>query len=118
MLFRSDTDTDTDTDTSSYNKNLQNKKSSVKSVDKIFSKLNKDNCNSNSSSNSSFTTTYTSSDNDSVYLKDGRLLNKTLNMFNLPTTKDILNDKIFDQFLIKPKDLNPDLDVVFDSTIN
>ena len=116
--YKSDTDTDTDTDTSSYNKNLQNKKSSVKSVDKIFSKLNKDNCNSNSSSNSSFTTTYTSSDNDSVYLKDGRLLNKTLNMFNLPTTKDILNDKIFDQFLIKPKDLNPDLDVVFDSTIN
>lgn len=125
----SDSDSDSDSyyesesDSEFEHTKSENKKSSIKSVDKIFSKLNKDSRNSSLSSSSSSSSnlsysTYTSSENESVYLKDGRLLNKTLNMFNLPTTKDILNDKIFDQFLIKPTDLNPDVDVVFDSTIH
>ena len=108
----------TDSDSEFEQTKSENKKSSIKSVDKIFSKLNKDSHNSSLSSSNSSYSTYTSSDDESVYLKDGRLLNKTLNMFNLPTTKDILNDKIFDQFLIQPTDLNPDVDVVFDSTIH
>jgi hypothetical protein len=92
---------------------------SIKSADKMFSRLNNDNFTTDSRKSSHNTkSSYETDESDEVYIENGRLLNKTLKEFTLPTTKEILFDKIFDKFLKKPHDLNPAIDVVFDSHIH
>lgn len=112
---------DSTSDSSDYTSNSDSVSSttSIKSADKMFSRLNNDNYTTEVSSHNTKSSYETNTEeSEEIYIENGRLLNKTLQEFNLPTTKEILFDKIFEKFLKKPHDLNPQIDVVFDSHIH
>jgi hypothetical protein len=50
-----------------------------------------------------------------LYISEGRLINGTEELFNLPTPLDLLNDKLFESFTVKPDDFDEATAVYFNA---
>jgi hypothetical protein len=50
-----------------------------------------------------------------LYISEGRLINGTEELFSLPTPLDLLNDKLFESFTVKPDDFNEATAIYFNA---
>ena len=110
-----DTSTDTSTDSSSDSSSESATESSTESSSRSSS-LNKSDISSSNyirHKNKSTNSSNEDSQRSEVYLHKGRLINGTENIFNLPSPIDLLNNKFFDKFTIKPSDFEESKAIYF-----
>ena len=102
-----------DISTKSYTKSSSRSKSSKSSS----SSKSTSSSSSNSSKSSSSTDSDSSDTNSSeqIYTSEGRLINGIEELFDLPTPLDILDNKFFERFTVKPDDFDENTAMYFNA---
>jgi hypothetical protein len=116
----SSSDTSSDSSDDKHHKNSVNEKDDKNSdndneIDELIKDLTLSDKNSDKNSLSSSSDSSSEIDSEPLYISEGRLINGTEDVFKLPTPLDLLKDKLFESFTVKPNDFDETTAIYFKS---
>jgi hypothetical protein len=107
-----------DSESKGSNSETETESSNSESDSESESESDSDSESSNSESESeSESESDSETDEKSIYIEEGRLINGVEKLYNLPNPLKVLESGFFDEFLIKPNDFNKETAIYFNESI-